>query len=72
MINIENSIPNGNKNTDNNSKVVLKENANRYTCEGRMSNFNFLKKPKREVIDKKYAMSFADFKKIKKEENKTL
>ena len=44
--------------------VVLKENANRYTCEGKLSNFNFLKKPDRKVIDKKYAMSFAEFKKL--------
>ena len=69
----KNSIPNSNsssKATDN--KVILKENANRYTCEGRMSNFSFLKKPKREAVDKKYAMSFADFKKFKSEENKTL
>ena len=49
------------KNTDEN--VVLKENANRYTYEGRLSNFSFLKKTDRKVIDKKYAMSFADFKK---------
>jgi hypothetical protein len=68
----KNSIPNTNtsKATDN-SKVILKDNANRYTCEGRMSNFSFLKKTKREVVDKKYAMSFADFKKLKNEENKT-
>ena len=46
--------------------VVLKENANRYTCEGRLANFSFLKKPDRKVIDKKYAMSFADFKKLNK------
>ena len=59
----KNSIPNNNnmKNTDEN--VVLKENANRYTYEGRLSNFSFLKKTDRKVIDKKYAMSFADFKK---------
>jgi hypothetical protein len=66
----KNSIPNTNtsKATE---KVILKDNANRYTCEGRMSNFSFLKKTKREVVDKKYAMSFADFKKLKSEENKT-
>jgi hypothetical protein len=70
----KNSIPNNtgaNSKATDNSKVILKDNANRYTCEGRMSNFSFLKKTKREVVDKKYAMSFADFKKLKKEENKT-
>ena len=61
----KNSIPNNNntKNTDEN--VILKENANRYTCEGRLANFSILKKPDRKVVDKKYAMSFADFKKLK-------
>ena len=59
----KNSIPNNNmKKAD--EKVLLKENANRYTCEGRIANFNFLKKPDRKVIDKKYAMSFADYKKL--------
>jgi hypothetical protein len=58
----KNSIPNNNmKKSDEN--VVLKENANRYTCEGRIANFSFLKKPDRKVIDKKYAMSFSEFKK---------
>jgi hypothetical protein len=61
----KNSIPNNNNNNIKKAdeKVVLKENANRYTCEGRLANFSILKKPDRKVIDKKYAMSFADFKK---------
>lgn len=58
----KNSIPNNNvKKAD--EKVILKENANRYTCEGKIANFSFLKKPDRKIIDKKYAMSFADYKK---------
>lgn len=58
----KNSIPNNNmKKSDEN--VILKENANRYTCEGRLVNFSILKKPNRKVIDKKYAMSFSEFKK---------
>jgi|694.fasta_scaffold54967_3 hypothetical protein len=58
----KNSIPNNNvKKGD--EKVILKENANRYTCEGKIANFSFLKKPDRKVVDKKYAMSFADYKK---------
>jgi len=32
-----------------------------------MVNFSFLKKVSRKVVDKKYAMSFADFKKMQKE-----
>lgn len=59
----KNSIPNNNNMKKADEKVVLKENANRYTCEGRLANFSFLKKPDRKVIDKKYAMSFADYKK---------
>jgi hypothetical protein len=61
----KNSIPN-NKVTETNSneKVILKENANRYSYEGKFSNFNFLKKIDRKVVDKKYAMSFADFKRM--------
>lgn len=61
----KNSIPN-NKVTETNSneKVLLKENANRYSYEGKFSNFNFLKKIDRKVVDKKYAMSFADFKRM--------
>jgi hypothetical protein len=59
----KNSIPNNNtKKSD--EKIILKENSNRYTCEGKIANFNFLKKPDRKVTDKKYAMSFADYKKL--------
>jgi hypothetical protein len=59
----KNSIPNNNNIKKDDEKTILKENANRYTCEGKIANFSFLKKPERKVIDKKYAMSFADFKK---------
>jgi len=59
----KNSIPNNSvKKSD--EKTILKENANRYTCEGKIANFSFLKKPDRKIIDKKYAMSFADYKKL--------
>jgi len=64
----KNSIPN-NKVKDNNTneKILLKENANRYSYEGKLSNFNFLKKIDRKVVDKKYAMTFADFKRLQEE-----
>jgi len=67
----KNSIPN-NKVTESTSdeKVLLKENANRYSYEGKLSNFNFLKKVDRKVVDKKYAMTFADFKRLKEEKKK--
>jgi hypothetical protein len=61
----KNSVPNNVKKmlAEDDAIIRLKMNANRYTCEGRLSNFNFLKVPDRKVVDKKYAMSFADFKK---------
>ena len=52
-------------NSSQNKNLLLKENANRYTYEGKLSTFNMLKKVERKVVDKKYGMSFADFKKIK-------
>jgi hypothetical protein len=53
----------GKKNTEeNNENMILKENANRYSCEGKIINFSFLKKVDRKVVDKKYGMSFAEFK----------
>lgn len=66
----KNSIPNNKVTaTNSNDKVLLKENANRYSYEGKLSNFNFLKKIDRKVVDKKYGMTFADFKRLS-EENK--
>ena len=66
----KNSIPNNKVTaTNSNEKVLLKENANRYSYEGKLSNFNFLKKIDRKVVDKKYGMTFADFKRLQ-EENK--
>ena len=58
---IKANLPNVNTKSD---KHLLKENANRYTWEGRFSNLNLLKKIDRKQIDKKYAMTFADFKKM--------
>jgi hypothetical protein len=60
----KNSIPNK-KLTEQqeNEKILLKEKANRYTYEGKIENFSFLKKIDRKVVDKKFGMTFADFKK---------
>ena len=60
----KNSIPNKLTEKQENEKVLLKEKANRYTYEGKMVNFSFIKKVDRKIVDKKYAMSFSDFKKI--------
>ena len=66
----KNSIPNtksnSNNSKNNNEPCILKENANRYTYEGRFSNFNPLQKIERKQVDKKYATSFSDFKKMQK------
>jgi hypothetical protein len=60
----KNSIPNKKlTQAQENEKVLLKQKANRYTYEGKMANFSFIKKIDRKVVDKKFAMSFADFKK---------
>jgi hypothetical protein len=63
----KNSIPNKKVLTEKqeNEKILLKERANRYTYEGKMANFSFLKKIDRKVVDKKFALSFSDFKKMK-------
>jgi hypothetical protein len=63
----KNSIPSGVKKEANpNEKVILKERANRYSCEGRFSNFSIIQKVDRKKVDKKFAMTFADFKKMNK------
>lgn len=63
------------KNTAVNTKaeedMILKERANRYSYLGRFANFSFLKKVDRKAIDKNFAMSFAEFKKMKMSENKS-
>ena len=60
----KNSIPNKPVTNSQDEKIILKDNANRYTFEGKLSNFNFLKKVDRKKVDKKYALTFADFKKM--------
>ena len=49
---------------DTKEKQLVKENANRYTWEGRLTNFCPLKKIDKKILDKKLAMTYADFKKI--------
>ena len=60
----KNSIPNKKlTKTQENENTLLKQKANRYTYEGKIINFSFIKKVDRKVVDKKFGMSFADFKK---------
>jgi len=58
---IKANLPNVNTKSE---KLLLKERANRYTWEGRMPNFNPLKRIDKKIFDKKLNMSFADFKKM--------
>jgi hypothetical protein len=51
-------------NSDSKKDILLKENANRYSYEGKIVNFSFLKKVERKVVDKAYGMNFSDFKKM--------
>jgi hypothetical protein len=46
-----------------NENVILKDNANRYSYQGKINNFSVLKKIDKKLVNKKYNMSFADFKK---------
>jgi hypothetical protein len=48
--------------TEDKNEILLKENANRYSYEGKMVNFCFLKKAKKNNSEK---ISFSEFKKIK-------
>jgi hypothetical protein len=60
---IQANLPNVNSSTAP-EKMLLKENANRYTWEGRTSNMLLIKKVEKKHVDKNYEMSFADFKKM--------
>lgn len=44
--------------------MILKDKSNRYTCEGRFSNFAVLKKVDKKTLDKRLTMTFAEFKKM--------
>ena len=61
----KNSLPNKQIADKSEADYVLKNNANRYIYEGKMANFNFLKKVDKKTVDKKSAMTFANFKKMK-------
>lgn len=45
-------------------KAVLKENANKYISEGKIANFNILKRVDKKVFNKRLEMSFSEFKKM--------
>ena len=45
-----------------NRKIILKDNANRYSCQGKIHNFSIIKKPDKKLLSQKSAMTFATFK----------
>ena len=50
--------------TDERTDIIVKQRANRYSCEGKIANFSFLKKVEKKLVDKRYGMSFSEFKKM--------
>jgi hypothetical protein len=58
---IKSNLPNVNTTTD---KQLLKEKANRYTWEGRLSDFCPLQKIDKKILNKNLVLSFADFKRL--------
>ena len=61
----KNNISQVNVKTNNSENVCLKERANRYSHQGKILNFSMLQKVDRTKVDKKFAMSYADFKRLK-------
>jgi hypothetical protein len=63
----KNSIPNKSlQKKKEYEKTLLKERANRYKYAGKMCNFQFLKNVNKSVFNKKLAITFADFKRLKR------
>ena len=61
-----NNNNNNNNNYNTNQKggnmlMILKENANRYTHNGKFANFIMLKKVDKKVVDKNYSLNYKDF-----------
>lgn len=61
----KNNISQVNVKTNNSENVVLKERANRYSHQGKILNFNMLQKMDRTKVDRKFATTYADFKRLK-------
>ena len=47
------------------SNSIVKDKANRYTCVGKLSNFNILQKVDKKLTNKKLGITFAEFKNMK-------
>lgn len=62
---IQNNLPDVNKTSE---KQLLKEKANRYTWEGRLTNFCPLKKIDKKISNKKLNMTYSEFKKLQEQQ----
>lgn len=65
----KNSMPNINSkniNSKNNDNAIqlLKEKSNRFTCMGKFANYNMLKKIDLKLVNKKYNLTFSEYKKL--------
>lgn len=61
----KNNISKINVNVNEKEQVLLKERANRYSHQGKILNFSMLQKVDRTKVDRKFAMSYLDFKRLK-------
>jgi hypothetical protein len=61
---IQANLPNVNPKSE---KMILKENANRYTWEGRLSDFCPLKKIDKKIVDKNLNLSWSEYKKLQQQ-----
>ena len=48
--------------TNKDKKMILKDKSNRYSYQGKMANFQMIKQVDKKITNKKYGISFADFK----------
>jgi hypothetical protein len=61
----KNNISQINVKVNEKEQVLLKERANRYSHQGKILNFSMLQKVDRTKVDRKFAMSYLDFKRLK-------
>ena len=60
----KNSMPNINSKNKENTIQILKEKSNRFTCMGKFANYNMLKKIDLKLVNKKYNLTFSEYKKL--------
>ena len=63
-----NTITSNSGSNSSKTSMLLKENANKYSYGGRISNFSILKKVDKKLVDKRLKMTFSEFKKLQEQE----